>query len=80
MELVRKQAYGLSDTECPVMVTNVKINIFETFHVTSANVNKKNIATIFSNMTRSTNIITYLFSKIITVRGYAFLTTTVSFP
>ena len=29
------------------MGTNVKINMFGTFPVTSANVNKKNIATIF---------------------------------
>ena len=55
------------------MGTNEKINIFGTRPVTSANVNKKNIATFFLNMTRSTNIIMYLFSKIITVRGYAFV-------
>ena len=55
------------------MGTNVKTNIFGTLPVTSANVNKKNIATIFLNMTRSTNIIMYSFSKIITVRGYEFL-------
>ena len=55
------------------MGTNIKINKFETFPVTSANVNKNNIATICLNMTRSINIIMYLFSKIITVRGNAFL-------
>ena len=57
------------------MGTNIKINIFETLPVTSltnANV-KKNIAPIFLNMARSTNINTYLFSELITVRGYAFL-------
>ena len=54
------------------MGTNVKINIFETLPVTSANVNLKNIETIFLNMARSTNIITFLFSKIITVRGHGF--------
>ena len=65
---------GISSKTClgvSVMGTNVKTNIFGTLPVTSANVNKKNIATIFLNMTRSTNIIMYSFSKI-TVRGYAF--------
>ena len=61
-----------------VIGTNVKINIFGTLPVTSANVNKKNIATIFSNMTRSTNIIIYLLYEIIPVRGYAFLIKTLT--
>ena len=55
------------------METNVKTTIFGTLPVTSANHNKKNIATIFLNMTRASNIIMYYFSKIITVRGYAFI-------
>ena len=55
------------------MGTNVKTNIFGTLPVKSANVNKTNMATIVLNMTRSTNIITYLFNKIITVTDYAFL-------
>ena len=41
------------------MGTNVKTNNFETLPVTTANVNKKNIATIFLNMMKSTNIIMY---------------------
>ena len=55
------------------MGTNVKINIFVTLPEASENVNKKYISTIFLNMTRSTNIFMYSFSKIITVRGYAFI-------
>ena len=39
------------------MGENVKINIFKTLPVTSANVNTKKIATIFLNMTRFKNII-----------------------
>ena len=69
LELVRKHGYG----PLSVMGTNVKTNIFGTLPVTSANVNKKNIATNFLNMTRSTNIIMYSFSKILTVRDYSFL-------
>ena len=56
-----------------VMGTNVKINIFETLLVTSANVNKKNVAKNFLNMTRYTNFNMYLFSKIKTVVGSGFL-------
>ena len=48
-------------------------NIFEILPVTSANVTKTNMATIFLSLTRSTNIILYLFYKIITLRDYAFL-------
>ena len=39
--------WPITDTECPVMGTNVKINLFFTLPVTSANVNKINIVTIF---------------------------------
>ena len=52
MELVQKHAYG---HWVPVMVTNVKTNIFGTLPVTSANVNKKNIATIFLNNSNQNN-------------------------
>ena len=55
-----------------VMGTNVKTTFLELF-LWRVKITKKNIATIFLNMTRSTNIIMHSFSKIITVRGYAFL-------
>ena len=51
------------------MGTNVKINMFGTLPVTSANDNKIKYCDHFLKIRRSTNIITYLFSKIITVRG-----------
>ena len=59
----------ITDTECQLWEQMLKSIFLELFHVTSA----KKCATIFLNMPRSTNIITYLFSKIITVRGYASL-------
>ena len=56
------------------MGTNVKINIFGTFPVKSANVNRKTIYNIFLTMTAFTNII--FISIIRTVGGHSFLTKT----
>ena len=50
------------------MGTHVKIHIFETYPVTSANFNRKTIPNIVLSMTASTNII-YFYSKIRTVGG-----------
>ena len=54
------------------MGTNVKINIFETYPVTSANVDEKTIHYIVLSMTTSTTIITYFYSKIRSVWGRSF--------
>ena len=49
------------------MGTNVKINIFGTYPMTSANFNRKNYSQYFFSMSASKNIIIYFFSKIRTV-------------
>ena len=60
LELVRKHACGpVTDTECQLQEQMLKQIFLELFLQTSANVNKQNIATIFLNMTRSSNIIMY---------------------
>ena len=58
------------------MGTTIKINIFGTHPVTSANVNRKSNSQHFLSMTVSTNIIIYFITKIKTVGGRSLLTKT----